>query len=215
MKLLLKNYFRNALPLLLLLGTFNISSAQNVKSVETKKDMPVQILSVPTDSYNIPFMTAFEWIVEKELWFDPMDYSFYVVTDTRLESDLNSFSSKQYKLSDVDRPPFYGDRCLKAEDSWECSKEKIAETIKDNIDYPNDALRKNHDGREVVTFTINEYGKVEGTYKVLSKDKPCKECAQAAVDAVASLRNWYPAMKDGKFVKTEISIPVVFEIVEK
>lgn len=211
----MKLFLKNTLPFFLMILFFNTSFAQDMNSVEDEKDLPMHVLSVQVDSYEVPYMTAFEWIVDKELWFDPMDYSFYIVTDTRLESDLNSFSNKTYKLSNVDRPPFYSDQCLKAEDSWECSKEKIAETIKANIEYPDVALTKNHDGKEVVTFTINEYGKMEGTYKVMSKDKPCKECAQAAVDAVASLRNWYPVMKDGKFVKTEISIPVVFNIEDK
>ena len=214
MKFSFKKILKNTLPLFLLFTFVAQSTAQDMKHANSVKDIPMQVMAVPVDTFGVPYLTAFDWIVEKEIWFDPMDFSFYVISDTRLKSDLNSFSSKTYKLNNVDRPPFYGDKCLKAEDSWECSKEKIAETIQANIDYPSKALRKNHDGREVVTFTINEYGKVEGKYKVLSKDKPCNECAQAAVDAVATLRNWYPAMKDGKFVKTEISVPVVFEMVK-
>ncbi|MFK8007565.1 MAG: energy transducer TonB [Saprospiraceae bacterium] len=217
MKFSIKNLFKHILPILLFLTLSTNIFSQNINQLASKGDMPepVQIMAIPIDTIMIPYMTAFDWVVEKEVWYDPMDFSFYVITDTRMTDEWNSFSSKTYKLNQVDRPPFYGDKCLKAEDSWECSKKNIAETIKSNIDYPNPALRKNHDGKEVVTFTINEYGKVEGNYKVLSKDKPCKECAQAAVDAVATLKNWYPAMKDGKFVKTQISIPVVFEIIER
>lgn len=210
-----KKFIKVILPFLLLFTFANISSAQTMKQVESRKDIPAHVKTTPITPLVTPSLTRFEWIVDKEILFNPLDYSFYVVTEAKLKDDFNNFSSKTYKLNDVDKPPFYGDRCLKADDSWECSKNSIAETIKANIEYPDKALRKNHDGREVVTFTLNEYGVMEGTFKVLSKDKPCKECAQAAVDAVASLKNWYPAMKDGKFVKTEISIPVVFEIIER
>lgn len=216
MKFSTKTLFKHISLILLFLTFSSFAFSQDVKQLESKGDMPepVQVMAIPVDTMMVPYMTAFDWVVEKELWFDPMDFSFYIITDTKMTDEWNSFSSKTYKLSQVDRPPFYGDKCLKAKDSWECSKKAMRETIKANLEYPDPALKKEHDGKEIVSFTINEYGVVEGDYKVVSKDEPCKACAQTAVDAVATLKNWYPAMKDGKFVKTQISVPVVFEIAD-
>ena len=65
-------------------------------------------------------------------------------------------------------------------------------------------------------FTLNKWGDQVGNYKVLSKDKPCEGCARAAVNAIANLEGeWFPAVKNGKYSNTKVSIPVVFEIVDK
>ena len=173
------------------------------------------MMEVPVDTVAQNVMQGFDWIIEKEIWFDPSDFSFFTITEsTFVENDENKKYKKPFKLEDVDRPPYYSQACLDAENPWECSREKISETIQDEIEYPEKALRKDHDGKEIVMFTVNEYGQIEGNYKVLSKDEPCAECAKAAVEAVAKLKEWYPAMKDGHFVKTEISIPVKFKLVE-
>jgi len=83
------------------------------------------------------------------------------------------------------------------------------------IDYPDVAQELGQEGLEYVTFTLDKNGEFEGNLKVVSKnqDKPCKGCEEAAADIVAGMEeHWYPAIKDGKTVKTQLTIPVRFKL---
>ncbi len=113
----------------------------------------------------------------------------------------------------VDRAPLFAETCLTNSDPEQCSNEMIKQFIKDNIEYPEKASRKNHDGLEHVIIVINEFGKIDGNIQVISKEEPCAGCTQAAVNVVKKMQHWVPARKDGLAVKAKVIIPIEFETV--
>ncbi len=129
-------------------------------------------------------------------------------------SDLN-VAMAVYTVSETDRPPLFKSSCLKASDPEQCSNEAIEDFVKSNIDFPNKAITKGHDGLEIVSFVINEEGEIDDKIEVLSKDKPCKGCAKAAVDVVAGMENWSPALVNGKPVKVRVSLPIRFKTTDQ
>lgn len=215
--------FIESISFIVLLFFSTLGNAQDIKPVPTKAEMTgIPLVSVPVDTNNAhsPQLEDYQWVTEKEVWYDPFDYSFQVITESTLISDvdINSMSQtfkdeKVYTLSSVDRPPVFTAGYLTAKDQMECTNDIIEELIQGKVNYPDKALAKEHDGKEVVMFTVNEYGEAQN-YQVLSKDSPCAGCARAAVNAVSTLKDWYPAMKDGEPVKVKIAIPVRFLYVD-
>ncbi len=119
-------------------------------------------------------------------------------------------------VSEFDRPPVFSAECLDVADQFACSNKKLQEYVAENpFRYPDDALEKEQSGLEYVTFTLGKDGTFESNLKVMSKKDPCEDCAEAAVDIVADMEEmWFPAIKDGKTVKTQLTIPVRFKILE-
>ncbi|MCB0571994.1 MAG: energy transducer TonB [Phaeodactylibacter sp.] len=119
--------------------------------------------------------------------------------------------------SEFGRPPVFDGSCLIADDKLACSNKKIQEYIDEqSINYPDAAQSMKQEGLEYVTFTLDEQGKFEGELRVISKDKPCKGCADAAADIVASMEDmWFPAILDGKTVKTELTVPIRFDLINR
>lgn len=120
-------------------------------------------------------------------------------------------------VSEFDRPPVFDGYCLTVDDKFDCANRKLQEYIQERaIQYPEQARALGQEGLEYVTFIINEKGQFEGNMSVASKDKPCKGCADAAADIVAGMENkWFPAIKDGKAVKTHLTVPIRFSLHEK
>ena len=126
------------------------------------------------------------------------------------------------KISEFDRAPMfvYNGNCLQKNDpeaQMECSREEIKQYMRDQfVEYPDKAQELRQEGLEYVSFVLNENGNFEGGLKVTSKEEPCRGCADTAADLVASMEGkWYPAIKDGKVVKTHLTIPVRFEFFEE
>lgn len=158
-------------------------------------------------------------------YFSEDGYSYETIPAKIKESEIKKVTSSQekevvnleipmavYTVSETDRPPLFNTSCLKASNPELCSNEAIEEFVKSNINFPNKALTKDHDGLEIVSFVINKSGEIEDKIEVLSKDKPCSGCAKAAVEVVANMENWSPALVNGKPVKVRVSLPIRFEI---
>lgn len=133
-----------------------------------------------------------------------------VISDQN-EKNTIDIPKSVFLVSETDRPPLFDIICLTEKDPEECSNEKINDFIKSNINFPNNAITSGHDGLELVTFVIDETGTIEDRIKVLSKETPCKNCAKAAVDVVSKMEKWTPAMREGKPVKTRVTLPIRFE----
>lgn len=120
-------------------------------------------------------------------------------------------------VSAFDRPPVFDGYCLTMEDKLACSNTKLQEFIKNHfIKYPEEAKKYKEEGLEYVSFTLDEEGNFEGNLQVTSKDNSCTGCAEAAADIVASMEDmWFPAIKDGKPVKTHLTLPVRFELIQE
>jgi protein TonB len=81
-----------------------------------------------------------------------------------------------------------------------------------NLRYPNEALTRKVEGEVVVSFTIDEDGTIHDI-------KALKDigygCGQEAERVVKSMPRWYPAKKEGKAIKINYRLPVVFELPER
>jgi hypothetical protein len=85
-------------------------------------------------------------------------------------------------------------------------KEKFREK-----EVPNYAFPTGYSGVEYVTFEVQTNGKVNG-YQVVKQPVLCRPCVQTAVNLVASLDEWHPAIQDGIFVKSMVVVPVYFKM---
>ncbi len=126
------------------------------------------------------------------------------------------------KVSEFDRAPMfvYNGNCLqldKPKAQMECSNKEIQKFVNNTyFEYPDKAQELGQEGLEYVSIVLNEDGEFENGLSITSKDKPCRGCADAAADLVASMEGkWYPAIKDGKAVKTHLTIPVRFEFFDE
>jgi TonB family protein len=82
--------------------------------------------------------------------------------------------------------------------------------IKNELNYPYEAKRKNVEGRVIIRMIIDERGKV--TYaEVLKKINPYLEAE--ALRVVRKMPLWSPAMNDGSPVSSLFTIPIVFRMV--
>lgn len=116
-----------------------------------------------------------------------------------------------YYITEVDRPPMFSDKCLTKKQPMDCSNEAIQSYFSTNIEYPAQADRSQSDGLEYVTFTVEPDGSIGPNFSVVTKEKSCKSCAEAAVKAIGAMPNWVPALKDGKAVRTILVLPVRFD----
>lgn len=149
---------------------------------------------------------------------DPRDPKNLKVTDKSNLPDMPDVRTDinvVYTFSETDRPPMFTAKCLNSEDPEECSNGAIANFIKDNINFPEQAIEKGHDGLEHVTFTIDENGDVSDRLKLLRKDVPCVNCGKAAMAVVSKMEKWQPAMRNGKPVAVEVTLPIRFETISR
>jgi len=82
------------------------------------------------------------------------------------------------------------------------------EAILKNVVYPQSAKEANIQGKVLIKAIIDEKGNVSETEVINSIQK---DCDQAAVDAIKKTK-FTPATKDGKPVKAEVVIPVMFKL---
>lgn len=81
-----------------------------------------------------------------------------------------------------------------------------------NAVYPADAKKAGIEGTVYVQFVIDEKGKVRNA-KVLKSVYPSMD--KIALDAVAKMPDWKPAIKDGKPVSYEMTMPIAFKLSDK
>jgi hypothetical protein len=200
------NYFKNSLltTLTVLLTCFTISlTGQN-------KDSEPRIKVTQTgNTYEI-----IGW--ETNVVYNPHTFTWFSWEEPVLQKSKAKLT-KMVPVSEFDRPPVFDGYCLTQEDKLACSNEKLRAYVSNHFtEYPDAAREMGQEGLEYVTFTIDKNGDFEGNLKVISRDKPCKGCADMAVDIVASMEDkWFPAIKDGKTVGTQLTIPVRFNLVTK
>lgn len=195
-----KNYFFLFILLFTLQTNLSAQSSQMVAPVDNTE------LETPTYDYEIVDLKTLGFpalIPAKKL-----GYQFVLLSGDGMTS---KGLDKVYGANDLDRLPLFSDKCLESDNPQECSNEALNYYLSKNIDYPENAIEKDHDGMEKLFFVIDEYGKIEGNIKVISKDKPCVGCAKAAVEAVANMPKWIPGRIDGIAVKSKIILPVRFE----
>lgn len=80
-----------------------------------------------------------------------------------------------------------------------------------NLRYPNQAFTLKIQGEVIVNFTIDE----DGTIRDVKAIKDIGHgCAQEAERVVKNMPPWSPARKEGKAIKVNYRLPVLFELPE-
>lgn len=82
--------------------------------------------------------------------------------------------------------------------------------ISDNVKYPESAQKEGKQGRVVVGFIVEKDGSVSGA-EVRRGVDPVLD--KEAVQVVNTLPKWTPGKKDGKVVRTEYLLPVMFRMI--
>lgn len=184
------------------------AQSKNAKTDLKPEQMERDVFDAPTyEIETIPFETlGFPILIPAQ----NLGYQYQFIWDEKEAVDTD----KVYGSDDLDQMPLFSADCLTAKDRSKCSNDALKAYLRKNIDYPDPALEKGHDGLERIFFVIDENGKIEGNIKVISKDKPCKGCAKAAVEAIAEMPAWVPGMKNGQPVKTKLVLPVEFNTIK-
>jgi periplasmic protein TonB len=86
----------------------------------------------------------------------------------------------------------------------------LSKFVENNINYPQDALDQDAEGTVMVSFVIDEKGKVvqpEASGKMTGNG-----LGQEAIKVVSRMPAWKPGMVKGKAVKTRLTLPVTFKL---
>jgi TonB family protein len=87
--------------------------------------------------------------------------------------------------------------------------ENFREWVQKNVIYPPEAIKIGMSGKVMVQFTVDSKGKI-GDIKVLRGVAPMLD--NATLQALRLSPDWIPAKKDGREVKQQFVIPVIFAL---
>ena len=96
--------------------------------------------------------------------------------------------------------------------SFPGGKEMLRRYIRENLRYPEDAARNKIQRRVVVVFIVQKDGSITGANVV---DGINDSLSQEALRLVNAMPNWKPGRKNGKFVKTRMTLPINFTLPTK
>ena len=80
--------------------------------------------------------------------------------------------------------------------------------IQENIKYPQSAKDNKIEGRVFVTFVVEKDGSITNAAVLRGIDK---ECDAEALRVVSSMPKWNPGQQDGKNVRTQLTIPIIYK----
>ncbi len=109
--------------------------------------------------------------------------------------------------------PVTSDSAIFRSDDYKVELDKMPEVkggmveLQKNLIYPSEAKEQNIEGKVIVNVFLDEQGKVVNT-KILKSDSKLLE--QSAIDALERTE-FTPGIVEGKAVKTQIVIPIVFK----
>jgi hypothetical protein len=147
-------------------------------------------------SKNYPF----SWKETTDDWYTPKAYVF------KYADGLTGKGGTKAKPS---RGPVCSNDCKEATVPDACTRDLIKDHLR-NIELPGFKLPSGYSRVEYVTFEVQTSGKVNG-FQVVKQPVLCKPCIQKAVNLVAELGEWHPAVQDGIFVKSTVVVPVFFK----
>jgi hypothetical protein len=147
-------------------------------------------------SKNYPF----SWKETTDAWYKAKSYTF------RYADDLTAKGTSKSKPS---RGPVCTNDCLESTSPGSCTESLVNDKLKD-VELPGFKLPAGYSGVEYVTFEVQTSGKVNN-YQVVKQNVLCKPCIQKAVNLVAEMGEWHPAVQDGIFVKSTVVVPVHFK----
>ena len=80
--------------------------------------------------------------------------------------------------------------------------------LQENIKYPQSAKDNKIEGRVFVTFVVEKDGSITNATVLRGIDK---ECDAEALRVVSSMPKWNPGQQDGKNVRTQFTIPIIYK----
>lgn len=86
----------------------------------------------------------------------------------------------------------------------------LHEYILSELTYPVEAMQNNEVGEVIVGFSIGIDGSVSSV-RVLKSVSPLLD--KEALRVVKGMRYWYPAKKNGRLVRADMSIPINFKVI--
>lgn len=118
-------------------------------------------------------------------------------------------------LTAVDIPPLFegcDDPLISEEQRQACSVPKIQAFINQNIVYPDSARSHSIEGVVVVRFSVTETGKITDLRLVRNIGFGC---GQEAMKVVRMMPKFRPALRNGKPVATEMTLPIRFKKIDE
>ena len=94
--------------------------------------------------------------------------------------------------------------------SFPGGQKALANFIRDNITYPQNAIDNGVEGDVAILFAVDEAGKVY-TPKIIG-DRTGYGLDEAALEVVSKMPNWNPGRIQGKNVKSYYTLPISFNI---
>ncbi len=152
--------------------------------------------SAQTGTKNYPF----SWKETTDTWFKAKTYTFKY-------ADI--LTAKGTSKSKPNRGPVCSNNCLDSTSPDACTNDLVNENLKE-VELPGFKLPSGYSGVEYITFDVPTSGKVNN-FQVVKQSVLCKPCIQKAVNLVAELGEWHPAVQDGIFVKSSVVVPVYFK----
>lgn len=117
----------------------------------------------------------------------------------------------QFRIHQLDKGPIFPD-CIGEEDP-ECTKEKLAEFIRENQLYPEEALKHKTEGFVEVVFLIGTDGQVSGVRALNKLENGLSEDAVEIIRWMNSEKMyWRPGQMDGDDVITEYQVTIEYNI---
>ena len=81
--------------------------------------------------------------------------------------------------------------------------------LRENLKYPQQAMKEHATGRVLVNFVINTDGSIDEV-KILRSVHPVLN--EEAMRVIKEMPKWQPGMKDGKVVRVRFTMPITFSL---
>lgn len=114
------------------------------------------------------------------------------------------------QLIEVDEMPYFSgcpDYENNSLDKRQCSNRNLVNFIAKNLVYPESAKTAEIEGTVIITFLVNEDGRVSAPYVLRDIGGGCGE---AALDVIKLMPTWEPAIHNNNPVKVKLNLPVQF-----
>ena len=96
--------------------------------------------------------------------------------------------------------------------SFPGGNDALASYLQTNVTYPESAMKNNEIGKVFVSFVVEK----DGSTQNVKVEKGVSSILDAeAMRVVRNMPKWIPAMKDGKEVRTALTLPIVFHLPNK
>ncbi|MCR9171484.1 MAG: M56 family metallopeptidase [bacterium] len=124
-------------------------------------------------------------------------------------SMVSTNAPKQATNSTIHTPAVVGDE-EGTQPTYPGGKEGLMNYLMTNLKYPKELEKQGAEGKVFVKFTVAENGVVKDVNVVKSSGFEALDAE--AVRVINNMQNWEPAMKDGKKVAAEMTLPIMFKL---